>query len=78
MLKENLNPEEKLNAFNRPTIYKTATNIHPLHCRECARLYYVDEDIYRRAVAGFVGDLSEVRFVCEACESGYGEEAHGH
>lgn len=77
-LRETLNPEEQLNAFGHPTLYKTATNTHALHCQACAQAYYVDEKRYHEALSGLAGDHSEIRFICDACENEYAIEDHGH
>jgi hypothetical protein len=73
-LRENLNPEEKLHAFGRPTQHKTEVNQQGLHCRECGQLYYIDETSYRKALAGLEGDASEIRFYCEDCEAALAED----
>jgi ribosomal protein L33 len=75
--REELNLEEKLAALGYPTPYLTAKNIYALHCQECGHLYYLADNIYRTAVAGRVGDRSEIRFICDACENEYAE-GQGH
>lgn len=77
-LREDLNPEEKLDALGYPTPYLTANNPHALHCQACAHLYYVDDSTYRKALSGLEGDCSEIRFICKSCENEYGEEGRGH
>jgi hypothetical protein len=73
-LRETLNPDEKMGALGGPTRIKTPENQHPLHCSECADLYYVDETTYRDVMRAVEFDPSENPFICDRCSEEEAEE----
>ena len=75
-LRETLNPEEQQGAIEGPTRIKTERNKHPLRCRACCEMYYVDEGIYHEFRSAFDADPSENSFCCDDCEELEAEAAH--
>ena len=75
-LRENLNPEEQLDALGCPMKYETVRNRHGLHCRECGELYFVDDFTYEKVRAAISVDPTGNPFVCGDCEEAYAEEGY--
>lgn len=75
-LRETLNPDEKIDALGAPTRMKTPENPYPLHCSECAEVFYVDESTYGDFMKAIEFDPSENPFTCERCSEEEGEEEH--
>lgn len=74
-LRSTLNPEEQTNVIEGPTRYRKDPNQAMLTCSFCNEIYYVDDVIFRQAMAAMEEGIDNP-FCCDDCEREYNELSH--